>query len=83
VIGDFNNNETITVRIRLSFIDNSFSPKPVEKTFNNSTSIWLTDDDMLELLSSQNIVWAIEIEAKSDSMNTDSVVLFSVYGTTT
>ncbi|MCW3997506.1 MAG: hypothetical protein NWF10_02935, partial [Candidatus Bathyarchaeota archaeon] len=83
VIGDFNNNETIKVKIRLLFIDNTFSPNTVEKTFNNASSIWLTDEDMLRLLSSQNIIWAIEVEAKSDSPNTDAIVLFSLYGTTT
>jgi len=83
VFGSFEDDEIITVRIRLSFIDNTFSPKSVEKIFTNNTSIWLTDDDMLDLLSSQNIIWTIEVDAKSDSENTDGIVLLSLFGTTT
>lgn len=83
VFGSFVNNEIITVRIRLSFIDNTFSPISVEKIFTNSTNLWLTDDDMLDLLPSQNIIWTIEIDAKSNSGITDEVVLFSLFGTTT
>lgn len=82
VFGSFTNNEIITVRIRLSFIDNTFSPNFIEKIFTNSSSIWLTNDDMLELLSSQNIIWSIEVDAKSDSTNTDVSVLLSLFGTT-
>ena len=82
VLGSFENGEIITVRIRLLFIDNTYSPTSVEKIFANSTTIWLTNDDMLHLLSSQNIIWAIEIDAKSDSTYTDKMLLFSIFGTT-
>ncbi|MGW8289022.1 MAG: hypothetical protein ACWGNP_02000, partial [Candidatus Bathyarchaeia archaeon] len=43
VEGDFSYNETVTVRFRLEFLDNTFSPS-VEKSFTNSTSMWLSDD---------------------------------------
>ncbi len=82
VLGSFANNEIITVRLRLLFIDNTYSSKFVEKTFLNPDSLWLTDDDLLILLPSQNIIWAIEIEAKSNLSQSNAQVLFNVYGTT-
>ena len=83
VLGSFANNEIISVKIRLLFIDNTYSSKSVQKTFLNPDSLWLTDDDLLILLPSQNIIWAIEIEAKSNLSNSNAQVLFNVYGTTT
>jgi len=83
VLGRFENNEIITVKLRLLFIDNTYSSKSVQKTFVNPGSLWLTDDDLLILLPSQNIIWAIEIEAKSNLSNSNAIVLFNVYGTTT
>ena len=83
VSGSLENNEIISIKLRLLFIDNTYSPIFVEKTFVNTTSLWLTDDDLLKLLPSQNIIWAIEIEAKSNLSNTHAIVLFSIYGTTT
>ena len=82
VEGSFAENETITVRFRLEFIDNIFS-KSVEKTFTNSTTQWLSDDDMLQLFPSQSIIWAILIDAKANSASTDATVQFSIYGLTT
>ena len=83
VLGSLENNEIISIKLRLLFIDNTYSTTFVEKTFVNATSLWLTDDDLLKLLPSQNIIWAIEIEAKSNLSNTHAKVLFSIYGTTT
>jgi hypothetical protein len=81
VQGSFSNNETITVRLQLEFVDNSVSTS-IEKTFTNSTTLWLSDDDMLQLFPSQNIVWSILIDAKS-STTTDASVSIDVYGVTT
>ena len=77
--GSFATNETITVRFRLEFLDNTVS-RSVEKTFANSTSIWLSDDDMLRLFPSQSIIWAILIDAKASSASTDTTVQVSIYG---
>ena len=82
VIGSFSYNEIITVRIRLSFIDNTFSPIFVEKIFTNSSIVWLSNNDLLDLLSSQNIIWSIDIDAKTDSHTTDASVFLSLFGTT-
>ncbi|MCW4031764.1 MAG: hypothetical protein NWE80_05300 [Candidatus Bathyarchaeota archaeon] len=82
VQGNFANNETITVRFRLQFVDNIIS-RSVEKSFTNSTRLWLSDDDMLLLFPSQSIIWAILVEAKASSALTDSTVQVSIYGVTT
>jgi hypothetical protein len=80
--GSFANNETVTVRFRLEFVDNIIS-KSVEKTFTNSTTLWLNDDDMLRLLPSQSLIWAILVDAKANSPSTDAAVQISLYGVTT
>jgi hypothetical protein len=82
VQGSFSNNETVTVRFRLELIDNVVSGN-VEKSFTNSTTLWLDDDDMLQLFPSQNVVWAILVDAKSSSASTDAVVKVDVYGVAT
>ncbi len=80
VDGSFNHNETITVRIRIEYIENVISA-PVTKTFTNSSSVWLTDDDMMQLYPSQSIIWAILIDAKTNVGTTDATVTVSGYGT--
>jgi hypothetical protein len=82
VQGSFANNETITVRFRLEFLDNTISDSVV-RTFTNTTTTWLSDEDMLRLLPSQSIIWAILIDAKADSTSTDATVQISLYGVTT
>jgi hypothetical protein len=82
VQGSFSNNETVTVRFRLEFVDNVISGN-VEKSFTNNTTLWLDDDDMLKLFPSQNIIWAIIVDAKSSSASTDAVVQIDVYGVAT
>lgn len=80
VQGSFSQNEIISVRIRLEFVDNVIS-KPVERLFFNSSTVWLSDDEMLQLFPSQDLIWAIIIDAKSNSVSTDVVVKISGYGT--
>jgi len=82
VQGSFAENETITVRFRLEFLDNTIS-RSVEKSFTNSTTLWLNDDDMLRLFPSQSIIWSILIDAKASSASTDETVQVSIYGVTT
>jgi len=82
VQGSFATNETITVRFRLEFVDNIVS-RSVEKAFTNSTTMWLSDDDMLRLFPSQSIIWAILVDAKASSASTDAAVQVSIYGVTT
>jgi hypothetical protein len=82
VQGSFSNNETVTVRFRLEFVDNVISGN-VEKSFTNNATLWLDDDDMLKLFPSQNVIWAILVDAKSRSASTDAVVKIDVYGVAT
>jgi hypothetical protein len=82
VQGSFANNETVTVRFRLEFVDNIIS-RSVEKSVTNSTTLWLSDDDMLRLFPSQSVIWAILVDAKASSASTDAVVQVSFYGVTT
>ncbi len=80
VDGTFLNNETVTVRIRIEYIDNIIS-NAVVKTFTSSGAVWLSDDDMMQLFPSQSIVWAILIDAKTGASSTDAIVTASGYGT--
>jgi hypothetical protein len=82
VQGSFAGNETVTVRFRLEFVDNTISPSVV-RTFTNSTTTWLSDNDILQLLPSQSVIWSILVDAKVDSASTDATVQVSVYGTAT
>jgi hypothetical protein len=80
VEGSFTNGETVTVRIRVDYIDNAIST-PVVRTFTSSGSVWLSDDEMIQLYPSQGIIWAVLVDAKSSSSSTDAVVNVSCYGT--
>jgi len=82
VQGSFADGETVTVRIRLELLDNAITAG-VEKTFTNSSTLWLDDDDMLKLFPSQNVIWAILVDAKSTSATTNVEVQIDVYGTAT
>lgn len=79
VSGSFSHNETITVRVRIEWIDNSVT-KGVTKTFTASGSQWLSDDDMLSLLPSQSVIWQILVDAKTNTASTDAKVTVSGYG---
>jgi hypothetical protein len=74
--------ETLTVRFRLEFVDNAMS-QSLEKTFTTSTTTWLSDDDLLKLFPSQDVVWAIWIDAKSNFASSSAVVTVDFYGVTT
>ena len=79
--GHFSEEETITVRFRLEFLDNTIS-RSIEKIFTNSSTLWLNDQDILQLFPSQSIIWSILIDAKTSSESTDAIVQVSIYGVT-
>ena len=81
VEGTFSYDETITIRFRVELIDHTIS-KSVEKSFNQTATLWLNNDDMLKLLPSQNVVWAILVDAKTTYMSTNAIVQVDIYGTT-
>ena len=82
VKGTFADGETVTVRFRLELLDNTISGS-IEKTFTSSGTIWLNDYDMLNLFPSQNLIWAILVDAKSNAAATDVKVEIDIFGTTT
>jgi hypothetical protein len=79
VASSFINNESVTVRIRLEYIDNVIS-NPVVRTFTSSGSVWLTDDELLALFPSQSVIWNILVDAKSSQSSTNAAVTVSGYG---
>jgi hypothetical protein len=80
VVGSFSHSETVTVRIRIEYIDNVVSTG-VTKSFSSSGSQWLSDDEMIMLLPSQSVIWAILVDAKTNVGSTDATVNVSGYGT--
>jgi hypothetical protein len=80
IAGSFANEETVTVRIRIEYLDNAIST-PVLRTFTSTGSKWLSDDEMMQLYPSQGIIWAILVDAKSTASSTYAVVNVSCYGT--
>jgi hypothetical protein len=81
VDGSFSNSETVTIRIRVEYIDNAIS-SPVVRTFTSRGSVWLSDEEMMRLYPSQGIIWAVLVDAKSSSSSTSATVSVSGYGTT-
>jgi len=79
VQGSFSHDETITVRVQLEYLDNVYS-KAIEKVFTNSSTIWFSDDDLLEMFPSQNVVLAVIVDASCSSSSTDTTVKISGYG---
>jgi hypothetical protein len=82
VEGSFSHNETVTVRFRLNFIDDTVSGS-LEKTLTASGTVWLSDDDLMQLYPSQDLIWSILMDAKVNSANSDAKVTVDVYGSTT
>ncbi len=81
VSGGFGQNETVTVRIRIEYIDNVVS-NPVSRTFTSSGTAWLTDEELMALFPSQSLIWAIIVDAKTNFASTDASVSVGGYGTT-
>jgi hypothetical protein len=80
VDGNFANNETVTVRIRLQYADNVIS-NSVTKTFTANGAVWLSNDEMMQLYPSQSIIMAVVVDAQSSSSSTNAAVTVSGYGT--
>jgi hypothetical protein len=85
VQGNFSFNETVTVRFRLEFVDNVVTNDAVavEKIFKGSGFLWLGDEDLLQLFPSQNMIYAILVDAKVSSVESDAFVRVDLYGLTT
>jgi hypothetical protein len=83
--GSFASNETVTVRFRLEFVDNGITSNAnaVQKSFNSTGSAWLTNDDLMQLYPSLNVIYAILVDAQVSSAYSDASVHIDVYGTAT
>jgi hypothetical protein len=78
--GNFASSETITVRIRCETVDNVYVGDLI-KHYTATTSEWLSDDDMLTLVPSENVIWAILIDAQTNRAQSNAVVTVNGYGT--
>jgi len=82
VTGSFKTGEIIGVRIWIEYIDNTESTQAVVRTFTESGSVWLSDEEMLSLYPSQNIVWSVKVTAKANMDSSGVSVRVSGYGAT-
>jgi hypothetical protein len=81
VTGTFTPNEVVTVRFRVELIDNTISGD-IEKAFNQTATVWLDDADLLALTPSENVIWAILIDAKTNNTTTSMSVEVDLFGAT-
>jgi hypothetical protein len=80
VQGSFAGSEVVTVRVRFETIDNVYSG--VIKQYSSGSSEWLSDEDMLTLIPSQSLIWAVLIDAQSNVGHSSVSVSFGGFGTT-
>lgn len=80
VQGSFSDNEKITVRVRLLYADNVLS-NSVTQVFNDSGSAWLTNDQMMTLYPSQDVIVGVVFDAQTSAATTNVTVTVSGYGT--
>ncbi len=85
VKGTFASNETVTVRFRLEFVDNGVTSdaNSVQKSFTSAGSVWLSNDDLMQLYPSLNVIYAILVDAQVSVAYSDASVHVDVYGTAT
>jgi hypothetical protein len=81
VSGTLGAGEMITVRFRLELIDNAISGS-VQKSFNQTATVWLENEDLLALAPSENVIWSILIDAKTNSTSTNASVKVDLFGAT-
>lgn len=79
-VSNLGSGEVVTVRVRFEYVDNVFSNN-VEKSFASNQTVWLSDDDMIQLYPSQSLIWAVLIDAQSNLASSGATVLVSGYGT--
>ncbi len=79
VEGNFSENEVITVRLKLKFIDEAQS-KAFTKTFDSNATIWLDHEDLFTILPVVNIISSLVLDAKTNKTSSDVKVYVSVCG---
>ncbi|MCL2359193.1 hypothetical protein [Candidatus Bathycorpusculum sp.] len=81
VVGNLKHDEIITVRIRIKYVDNAISNSVIH-TFNTNGSEFLSDNEIIQLFSSQSVITAILVDAKTNTISTNAKVTVSSYGAT-
>ncbi|MDH7476826.1 MAG: hypothetical protein QHH17_00375 [Candidatus Bathyarchaeota archaeon] len=79
VEGDFSENETVTVRLKLKSIDDSYS-RDLTKTFNSNITIWLDHDDLFSIWPTMSIISSLVLDAKTNVASSNVRVYISIYG---
>jgi len=79
VEGSFSEDETVYVRLRLKFIDGLFS-KQLEIHFNETGTIWLGPEELLDMWPTRNIIAALVVDAKTTVNFSNVSVKVSMYG---
>lgn len=79
VEGDFSENETVTLRMRLKFVDDSYSGE-LTKTFNSTTTLWLNHDELFSIWPTVSLISSIVLDAKTNVASSNAKVYVSIYG---
>ncbi|MEM2911428.1 MAG: hypothetical protein QXM52_01200 [Candidatus Bathyarchaeia archaeon] len=77
--GNFSAEETVYVRLRFKFIDDSFS-KHLEISFNKTGIKWLSNDDWLDIWPTRTIISSLVVDAKTTAYSSNVTVIVSAYG---
>jgi hypothetical protein len=81
VSGNFAGGEVVAVRVRIETIDNVYVGD-VTKHYSSAASEWLSDQDMLTLIPSESLIWAVLVDAQSNLASSNVFVTVGGYGTT-
>ncbi len=82
VQGAFSSGENVTVKFVFEFIDHSRS-SGIEKSFNSTSDLWLSEIDVISQYPSQNVLWAVLVTAQTNAATTNITVTLDLYGATT
>jgi len=76
--GTFASGETVTVKIEAVYADGSAAY--VEKSATAAGSLWLTDDDIMQLISQWKEILYLNVYAKTNMSSTSVTVTVTAYG---
>jgi hypothetical protein len=76
--GTFGTGETVTVKVEAVYSDNTTAY--VEKSATSTGSLWLTDDDILSLITQGKDIVKLNVYAKSSAASTSVTVTVDAYG---
>ena len=81
--GDFAENEVVTLRLRLKFVDCSYSrevTKEFTKSVSSNVTVWLDNDEMFSMWPTVNLISSIVLDAKTNMSSSNVKIYVSVYG---